>query len=141
MGRDKDQNRRSNGGRDDTTVSDNSYSRDIRGGPTKEKKKKRKIKDLPPPEPSFEEEEESEISEYSEAPSVPEDDDYEGRIIIFYRKYDPDKIKNVPALLKKYRGKEIELLAALELKYGPEPHKLDNPASPTKPAAYNPMTA
>ena len=92
MGREKELNRRPR--KEDTTaVSDFSESRDLGKG-RETKKRKRKIKDLPPPEPSYSDEE-SEISEFSEE-IAPSEDDYAGRIIGFYKKYDPDKVKNVP---------------------------------------------
>ena len=49
------------------------------------------------------------------------------RLIRFYSKYAPDKLSAVDAALERYRGKEVEMFAALELKYGPEP-PLDSPS-------------
>jgi hypothetical protein len=72
---------------------------------------------LPPPS-------ESEESYYVEEEDAVSEDNYETRIKAFYLKYDPTRVKNIPALLAKYQGKEPELIAALELKYGPEPNKL-----------------
>lgn len=81
--------------------------------------KKKNIKQIPVS--SEEESAEDEESYYSE--DIP-DEDYSTRILAFYKHYEPNKIKNVSALCKKYKGKESELLAALVMKYGPEPHNL-----------------
>eukprot|EP01063_Lacrimia_lanifica_P002481 TRINITY_DN1130_c0_g2_i2.p1 TRINITY_DN1130_c0_g2~~TRINITY_DN1130_c0_g2_i2.p1 ORF type:complete len:1004 (+),score=356.89 TRINITY_DN1130_c0_g2_i2:103-3114(+) len=43
------------------------------------------------------------------------------RVVMMYRTYQPEKMKDVPALLAKYAGKEEQLVAALVKKYGPEP--------------------
>jgi len=45
----------------------------------------------------------------------------EERLVAVYKKYQPDKLDGVPALLEKYAGKESKLFAALVKKYGPEP--------------------
>jgi density-regulated protein DRP1 len=45
----------------------------------------------------------------------------EQRLTEFYKKYQPDKVDGVPALLEKYAGKEEKLFAALVQKYGREP--------------------
>jgi len=45
----------------------------------------------------------------------------EERLIQFYKKYQPDKIDGVAAILEKYAGKEEKLFVALVRKYGPEP--------------------
>lgn len=81
---------------------------------------------MPPPS-------ESEESYYEE--DAVSEDDYEKRIKAFYLQYDPTRVKNIPALLAKYQGKEPELIAALELKYGPEPNK----PIKTKTKGVNPM--
>ena len=61
------------------------------------------------------------------------------RLIRFYSKYAPDKLSAVDAALERYRGKEVEMFAALELKYGPEP-PLDTPspslAAPTSSSKF-----
>eukprot|EP00522_Entomoneis_paludosa_P013765 CAMPEP_0172443180 /NCGR_PEP_ID=MMETSP1065-20121228/3486_1 /TAXON_ID=265537 /ORGANISM="Amphiprora paludosa, Strain CCMP125" /LENGTH=272 /DNA_ID=CAMNT_0013193321 /DNA_START=156 /DNA_END=974 /DNA_ORIENTATION=+ len=46
---------------------------------------------------------------------------YEERLTEFYKKYVPEKLDNVPALLEKYAGKEEKLFQALVQKYGEEP--------------------
>lgn len=45
----------------------------------------------------------------------------EERLTAFYKKYVPEKIDGIPALLDKYSGKEEKLFEALAKKYGPEP--------------------
>lgn len=45
----------------------------------------------------------------------------EERLTAFYKKYVPEKIDGIPALLEKYVGKEEKLFEALAKKYGPEP--------------------
>jgi hypothetical protein len=40
------------------------------------------------------------------------------RVEAIYRAHNPEKLSEVPHLLEKYRGKELELLARLEKKYG-----------------------
>lgn len=46
---------------------------------------------------------------------------YEQRLTEFYKKYQPEKVEEVPSLLEKYEGKEDKLFMALVKKYGPEP--------------------
>jgi len=43
------------------------------------------------------------------------------RLQAVYKKYMPDKLDGVDAILEKYEGKEDKLFAALKKKYGPEP--------------------
>ena len=45
----------------------------------------------------------------------------EQRLTAFYKKYVPEKVDSVPALLEKYAGKEDKLFQALVQKYGEEP--------------------
>lgn len=45
----------------------------------------------------------------------------EQRLTEFYKKYQPDKVEEVPSILEKYEGKEDKLFVALVKKYGPEP--------------------
>jgi density-regulated protein DRP1 len=45
----------------------------------------------------------------------------EERLTMFYEKYVPEKVSDVPSLLEKYAGKEDKLFLALVKKYGPEP--------------------
>lgn len=45
----------------------------------------------------------------------------EERLTQFYKKYQPEKINDVPKMLEKYAGNEAKLFAALAKKYGPEP--------------------
>lgn len=45
----------------------------------------------------------------------------EERLTNFYKKYQPEKVDEVLALLQKYSGKEEKLFLALVKKYGPEP--------------------
>jgi density-regulated protein DRP1 len=46
----------------------------------------------------------------------------EERLTAFYKKYVPEKLDSIPALLEKYAGKEEKLFEALGKKYGPEPY-------------------
>ncbi|GMF29198.1 unnamed protein product [Phytophthora fragariaefolia] len=48
------------------------------------------------------------------------------RLLAFYRKYNPEKIGDVPQVLAKYKGKESKLFDALVKKYGPEPGDSDD---------------
>jgi len=45
----------------------------------------------------------------------------EERLTQFYKKYQPDKLDGIAAILEKYAGKEEKLFVALVRKYGPEP--------------------
>ena len=48
-----------------------------------------------------------------------EDKDYSALVTAYYSAHNPDKIKNIPKLLEKYKGKEETLLASLKEKYEP----------------------
>eukprot|EP01060_Flectonema_neradi_P027321 TRINITY_DN36923_c0_g1_i1.p1 TRINITY_DN36923_c0_g1~~TRINITY_DN36923_c0_g1_i1.p1 ORF type:complete len:668 (+),score=100.20 TRINITY_DN36923_c0_g1_i1:44-2005(+) len=52
----------------------------------------------------------------------PRNTDYEHRVVNMYAYYSPDRLQNVSRLLKKYRGSEEQLIAALTDKYGSEPY-------------------
>eukprot|EP00760_Papus_ankaliazontas_P017128 PhM_4_TR17042/c0_g1_i12/m.34822 len=43
------------------------------------------------------------------------------RLERFFAHYNPDKIANIPVILKQFEGQEEELFATLVSKYGPEP--------------------
>ena len=47
------------------------------------------------------------------------------RLTNYYKKYNPDKIASLPAVLVKYKGNENKLFAAMIKKYGPEPSVMD----------------
>jgi hypothetical protein len=47
--------------------------------------------------------------------------DTKARLENFYKKYNPDKLKDIPATLEAYKGRETQLFQALVTKYGPEP--------------------
>lgn len=48
------------------------------------------------------------------------------RLLAFYRRYNPEKVDDVPTVLAKYKGKEAQLFDALVKKYGPEPGDSDD---------------
>ena len=41
----------------------------------------------------------------------------EANLILFYKKHNPTKVDHVPLFLKKYRGREAEMVEMLERKY------------------------
>jgi hypothetical protein len=47
--------------------------------------------------------------------------DHEARITRFYEQHNPSKVKEVVGVVRKYKGKEKELYAKLEKKYGISP--------------------
>ncbi|KAJ1623807.1 hypothetical protein T492DRAFT_845233 [Pavlovales sp. CCMP2436] len=47
--------------------------------------------------------------------------DHEARIMRFYEQHNPSKVKEVVGVVRKYKGKEKELYAKLEKKYGISP--------------------
>ncbi len=44
--------------------------------------------------------------------------DYRAVLIEFYQKHNPEKVGEVDLLLRKYKGREVELIHALKVKYG-----------------------
>ncbi|RNF11055.1 hypothetical protein TraAM80_01182 [Trypanosoma rangeli] len=50
-----------------------------------------------------------------------ERDDYSQRLASFFLLYDPEKVPHVDKILRKYRGREEKMLAALVRRFGPEP--------------------
>ncbi|KAJ9471871.1 hypothetical protein DIPPA_18603 [Diplonema papillatum] len=48
-------------------------------------------------------------------------DDVKRRLRRFYRRYNPQKMQEVDELLRDFKGREADLLEAVERKYGPEP--------------------
>jgi hypothetical protein len=74
----------------------------------------------------------------------PHEDDYADRVRTMYAHYSPTKLMERPnhhrVMIERYRGSEIELLAALVAKYGPEPPRARPPQSPSRLAASPPQT-
>jgi hypothetical protein len=54
-------------------------------------------------------------------PAVVEENDSRSRLTRFLKRWNPNKLNSVDAVLKAYAGREEELFAALVKKYGPEP--------------------
>ncbi|ORC84834.1 uncharacterized protein TM35_000401010, partial [Trypanosoma theileri] len=71
-----------------------------------------------------------------------EPEDVRSRLERFMRKYNPEKISTIDAILKAYNGREEEMFAALVKKYGPEPPRDDCPPADTPaPTAVTPVGA
>ncbi|RNF26388.1 uncharacterized protein Tco025E_01249 [Trypanosoma conorhini] len=61
---------------------------------------------------------------------------FEARIRRFYTHYKPEKLENVPRILREWDGTEEELMQMLVERYGPEPAAAENPPiTPPKAAA------
>ncbi len=59
--------------------------------------------------------------------------DYRAALIEFYKKHNPVKLTEVDALLRKYKGREEELLHALRVKYKVQDQQQPEPVKPPQP--------
>eukprot|EP00742_Colponemidia_sp_Colp-10_P019583 GILJ01022728.1.p1 GENE.GILJ01022728.1~~GILJ01022728.1.p1 ORF type:complete len:313 (-),score=46.67 GILJ01022728.1:256-1194(-) len=65
--------------------------------------------------------------------------EYRARLVRFYEKYSPDKLRHVDTSLAKYKGKEKAMFVTLVAKYGPEPPYIDGHGSSKEATSKNPM--
>lgn len=69
---------------------------------------------------------------------------FRDRFVNFYRKYNPEKLTDVPSILAKFHGQEDAVLTAMIKKYGPEPRMMpfwmldSRPPGSSAPPPHNP---
>jgi hypothetical protein len=84
-----------------------------RGGESSDEKKEKEKKRKEAEDDEAEEEEDDDDDEDDED----DDQDFHGVVVAFYKKHNPDKVHTVEGVLKKYSGREEELLLKLRTKY------------------------